>query len=167
MQSTTSPYIEVQESKIHGRGVYAKIDIPKGAKVIEYVGEKINKAESDERADLQLEKHRENPEEEGSVYIFTLNKKWDIDGNVKWNTARLINHSCNPNCETTNDGRHIWIIATRDIKQGEEITYNYGYDIDNYEDHPCKCGADNCVGYIVEEEYWDELKKRIEKKKKN
>ena len=72
-------------------------------------------------------------------------RKWDIDGNVPWNTARFINHSCDPNAETMNTGRRILIQAMKDIPKGEEITYNYGYDIENYEDHPCHCGSPNCV----------------------
>lgn len=158
-------WVVVKGSKIHGKGVYAKKNIPEGTRVIEYVGEKITKAESDRRADIQLERHEENPET-GSVYLFTLNKRYDIDGNVSWNPARFINHSCDPNCETDIIKGHIWIIAFKDIKKGEEITYDYGYDIDNYKDHPCYCGSKNCVGYIVEEDQWPKLKRLLKKKKK-
>ena len=99
---------------------------------------------------------------EGAVYIFELNKKTDIDGSVDWNTARFINHSCDPNCEAENeDGKHIWIEAQRNIKKGDELNYNYGYALDEWYDHPCKCGEINCVGYIVDEDLWPELKKRI------
>ena len=93
------------------------------------------------------------------VYIFELNKKYDINGNVKWNTARFINHSCNPNAEASNDDGHIWIEALRDIKKGDEITYNYGYDLESFEEHPCKCGSANCVGYIVDKDLWPKLEK--------
>jgi len=167
MKPTTSPYIEVKRSRIHGTGVYAKKDIPKGTKIIEYVGEKITKKESERRAELHLERHKKNKEEAGAVYIFELNKKYDIDGDVPWNTAKWINHSCDPNAETMIINGHIWIIATRDIKKGEEITYNYGYDLENYEDHPCHCGAKNCVGYIVGEEHWPKLKKLLKKKRRS
>src|SRR3989338_7722577 len=95
---TKSPYITVQKSRIHNRGVFARKDIPKGARIIEYVGEKITKSESDHRAGLPLERNRKN-EHYGAVYIFQLNKKQDIDGNVPYNTALFINHSCDPNCE--------------------------------------------------------------------
>lgn len=155
---TTSPYIEVRQSKLHGTGVFAKTDIPKGAKIIEYVGDKITKRESDKRADLQIEKHEKDPEKNGAVYLFELNKKYDLDGNVEYNKARFINHSCDPNSEPENDGHHIWITAIKDIKKGEEITYNYGYDLEDYKDHPCKCGSKNCVGYILAKEHWKEIK---------
>ncbi|MBW2982795.1 SET domain-containing protein-lysine N-methyltransferase [Candidatus Woesearchaeota archaeon] len=166
MQPTTSEYIKVRKSGIHGTGVYAAKDIPEGAIIIEYTGRKITKAESDRIYEEQYEKHTRNGEEEGAVYIFELNKTWDIDGNVPWNTARYINHSCDPNAETENTGRRILIKALRDIKEGEEITYNYGYDIDNYQDHPCRCGSPRCVGYIADEEQWPKLKRKIKQDRK-
>lgn len=166
---TRSPYIELRQSKIHGTGVYAVKDIPKGSEIIEYVGRKISKKEADNIANTQYEKHKENSEN-GAVYTFELNKTWDIDGNVPWNTAKYINHSCNPNAEACNTGKKIIIEALKTIKKGEEITYNYGYALENYEDHPCRCGSKNCVGYIVDENEWPKLKKMLAKdkeKKKN
>lgn len=153
-----SEWFEVRESKIHGKGIFAAKDIPKGTKVIEYVGEKITKEEAEIRADVQLE--RAEKDNDGAVYIFELDDNYDIDGNVEWNTARLINHSCNPNCETLDEGEFIWIISIRDIKKGEEISYNYNYDFDSYKDHPCKCGSENCVGFILNDKYWGKLKKK-------
>lgn len=162
MKPTTSPYIIVKNSKVHGKGVFARKNIPEGTKVIEYVGEKLTKAQSDKRSDEQLEKAKHG---DGAVYIFELNKRYDIDGNVPWNTARLINHSCDPNCETDIVKGHIWIIALRDIKKSEELSYDYNFDIDDYEEHPCRCGSKNCVGYIVGEDHWPKLKRRLAKKK--
>jgi len=164
MENQKPEYIEIRKSGIHNNGAFATKDIQKGTEVIEYVGEKISKKESEKRADEVLEKSKKD-KDHGAVYIFELNKKFDIDGNVPWNHAKNINHSCNPNCEAENeDGKRIWIVALRDIKKGEEITYNYGYDIDNYEDHPCKCGSENCVGYIVDKDEWSKLKKLPAKK---
>ena len=91
-----SDYCEVRGSEIHGRGVYATCDIAKGMKIIEYVGEIIDKDESGKRGISQHDKSLRTGD--AAVYIFTLSKKYDIDGNVPWNIARLINHSCNPNC---------------------------------------------------------------------
>lgn len=165
MKPTTSEYIDVKNSKIHNKGVFAAKDIPKGAKIIEYVGEKITKKESEKRCDLALEKAKKNPKL-GSVYIFELNKRYDIDGDVPYNTAKYINHSCEPNCEAEIEDNHIWIKALRKIPKGEELGYNYGYSVDDYENHPCRCGSKRCVGYIVEEDEWPKLKKELEKKKK-
>jgi SET domain-containing protein len=73
-----------------------------------------------------------------------------MDGDYKYNTARLINHSCDPNCEVTGKGTKLWISSIRDIKKNEELSYDYGFGYDeNYKDFPCKCRASNCCGYIV------------------
>ena len=160
---TTSPYIVVKVSKIHNKGVYAKKFIPAGTRVIEYVGEKLSKAESQRRADIPLERHKKN-KRNGAVYIFELNKKQDIDGDVPHNTARFINHSCDPNCETEIIRGHIWITSFKDIQPGEEILYNYGYDFEEYEEHRCNCGSSRCVGYILDEKYWSRLKRRQKRK---
>ena len=162
---TKSEYTVIKKSGIHNRGVFARKDIPKGTKIIEYVGELITKKEADRRADIVLGKSKKN-KTKGAVYIFELNKKHDIDGNASWNTARWINHSCNPNCETEGDDEHIWIQAVMGIKKGVELTYDYCYDLDNFEEHPCKCGAKNCIGYIVDRKHWKKLKKILEEKKK-
>lgn len=161
MKKTTSPYVLVKNSKIHMKGVFAKKDIPEGTKVIEYVGRKVTKKESDDIYDEQYEKSKGHTKD-GGVYLFELNKRYDIDGNVPWNTARLINHSCDPNCETDIIKGKIWIIALRDIKKGEELSYDYGFQFDrDYRDHPCKCGSQKCVGYIVDEEDWPKLKRAL------
>jgi len=97
------------------------------------------------------------------VYIFTLNDECDIDGNFPWNDARLVNHSCKPNCETWVEDDQIFFYTLRDVKKGEEICINYGFGHETYEDHPCRCGAECCVGYIVVEEEWPLLQKMLEK----
>ncbi len=157
MIPTSSPYILVKKSSVHNRGIFAK--------TIQYVGEKITKKESDARGERQLSSHLQT-KETGAVYIFELNKRYDIDGNVSWNTAKYINHSCNPNCETEIINNQIWIVAMRNIKQEEELHYDYGYALDDYEEHPCKCGAKNCVGYIVGKEHWPKLRRELSKKNK-
>ncbi len=165
MKPTTSPFIEVRRSVIHAQGIFAACDIPKGTKIREDVGDKITKKESDQRADEQIERHQENPEEDGSVYIFTLDNKYDIDGNVEWNTARLINHSCQTNCESDIIDGKIYIIAQKDIKKGQELAYDYGYSLEDFESHPCRCGSRNCCGYIVAERFRKKLKKKLKYKK--
>ena len=157
-----SEYCEARSSEIHGTGVYAIKDIPVGKKIIEYLGERIDKEESERRANAQME-HAEKTGD-AAVYIFTLNKKWDLDGNMPWNTARLLNHSCAPNCEAWIEDKQIFLYSLREIAKGEELTFDYGFDIENYEDHPCLCGSDDCVGYIVGRDHWEELAARLAKK---
>lgn len=158
-----SDWVMISESPIHGRGLYATKDIPTDEYLIEYVGEKIDKEESDKRGWDQMDLAAETGE--AAVYIFTLDDEWDIDGKFPENAARLINHSCDPNCEAQIwEEKEIWIISLREIKKGEELFFNYGFDLENYKDHPCRCGSKNCVGYICGEDYWDALKKKLRRK---
>ncbi|MBF0479802.1 MAG: SET domain-containing protein-lysine N-methyltransferase [Candidatus Omnitrophica bacterium] len=164
MKNTTSAYIVVKTSSIHNKGVFAKKDIPAGTDIIEYVGEKITKKEAERRFQETFQKAQNN-EEHGAVYLFHLNNRYDIDGNVPYNTARYINHSCKPNCEVDIKKGHIWVTAKSNIKKGDELSYNYSYDYEVHEDHPCLCGTDACVGYIVAEEFWPKLKRKLARKK--
>lgn len=147
MEPVTSPWVRLRRSAIHGRGLIAAKAIPAGTRVIEYVGERITKAEADRRDAERLA--RQTRGDDGCVYLFELNKRYDIDGDVPWNTARLINHSCAGNCEPEIIRGRIWIVAQRDIAEGEELTYDYGFDFENWRDHPCRCGTPECIGYIV------------------
>jgi SET domain-containing protein len=141
-------WMYVRMSSVHGQGGFAARDIPKGTRIIEYTGERISKAESLRRCEANNE------------FIFTLDEEQDLDGSVDWNVARFINHSCAPNCEAEMDNGHIWIIAVRDIEAGEELSFNYGYDLESYREHPCRCGAPECVGYIVAEEYFEHVREQ-------
>lgn len=155
-------YVYKKKSSIHGFGIFALVDIPKGTRIIEYLGEKITKAEADRRGPKLVEyakKHKET----GAVYIFVLNKKYDIDGHVGYNEAKYINHSCLPNSEVEIIRGHIWTIALRDIKKNEEIYYNYGYDLETYDDHPCFCKNSCCPGFITAQEHWPKLRKILRK----
>ena len=136
-----------KRSRIHGTGGFAALDIPAGTNVIQYVGEKIDKAESERRC------------ENDNEYIFILDETHDLDGNVDWNPARFINHSCTPNCESEVGDDEVWIVAIRDIRAGEELTFNYCYDMEDYQDHPCRCGAEECVGFMVAETYFDKIRR--------
>jgi len=135
-------------SPIHGTGGFARQFIPKNARVIEYVGERIDKAESLRRCEA------DNP------YIFTLNQETDLDGSMGWNPARFLNHSCAPNCEAEVTEERIWIVAHRDIQPGEELTFNYGFNLEDYKEYPCHCRAPNCVGFIVAEEYFEHVRRQ-------
>ena len=138
--------VRVGKSHISGQGLFAGQDIKQRTKIIQYIGTKIPREESDRRLAA------------GNVYIFGLNERYSIDGNTLKNTARYINHSCDPNCQTEQFGNTIWIVALKDIQAGEELTYNYGYDDEDYEDSPCNCGANNCCGYILAPQCWDRIK---------
>ena len=82
----------IKKSKIDNLGLYASKDIKKGTKVIEYKGKIITRKEAEENPKYDNDK---------AIYLFNLNKRYDLDGDFKFNTARLINHSCDPNCEVT------------------------------------------------------------------
>jgi len=156
-------YIYKKKSSVHGWGIFAKVNILKGTRIIEYVGEKITKAEADRRGPILVEyakKHKQS----GAVYIFVLNKRYDIDGHVEYNVAKYINHSCAPNCEVEIIRGRIWVIALRDITKNEELFYNYGYDLDTYDEHPCFCKSSCCPSFITAKEHWPKLKKILNKK---
>jgi len=155
---------ELRKSSIHNQGMFAAADIEAGTRIIQYVGEKITKKESTRRA-LEWEAAARK-KGEGLVYIFDLNKRYDLDGNKPNNPAKFVNHSCDPNCEAVNYDGEIWIVALRDIKAGEELGFDYGYDIQHFMDHPCRCGSANCIGYIVAREFWPKLRKLLKNKKK-
>ena len=145
-------YLVFKKSKSHNVGAYAVRDIRKGTRIIEYIGQPISKKKA--AAELQ----------DGNGYVFTINKFFDIDGSVRWNPARYINHGCDANAESDVIEDRVWILATRSIKKGEEVLYNYNYDLVDAFDNPCRCGAENCVGYIVDDDYWPKLRKLIEKR---
>ncbi len=109
---TTSPYIIVKRGSA-GLGLFALTPIKKGTTIIEYVGEKVATSVGDER---------------NNRYMFNVNTKWDIDGSPRYNTARYANHSCRPNAEAWNRRNRIYIVAKKNVKVGEEITYHYGKD---------------------------------------
>lgn len=155
---------KVKNSKIHGRGLYATKDIEEGTDIIQYVGEKITKKESTKRALAWEEEARATGD--GLVYIFELDDKYDIDGRLWDNPAKYMNHSCDGNCEAINYDGEIWITAIKDIKKGDELVYDYGYDMEHFMDHPCRCGSDNCIGYIVREDQRKKVKKLLNSRKK-
>ena len=145
---------KIKKSKIDKKGLYASQNIEKGTKIIEYKGKiiSVKKSEVDPKFDNRK-----------AIYLFNINDRYDLDGNFKFNTARLINHSCDPNCEVTGTGLKVWVYAIKDIKKGDEFSYDYGFSFDeDYKNYPCRCKSENCCGYIVREgSRW-----RLKKKKK-
>ena len=135
---------KIKKSNIDNKGLYASRDIKKGTRIIEYKGKIITAKRSEKDPKFDNDK---------AIYLFYLNKKYDLDGDFKYNTARLINHSCDPNCEVTGTGLKIWIHAIKNINRDEELTYDYGFGFDeDFKNYPCKCKSKNCVGYIVRSE---------------
>jgi SET domain-containing protein len=139
--------LEVRRSPLQGMGVFALKRIRKGTPVIEYLGERITPEESDQRyARLANPAH---------TFLFTVDDRLVVDATWKGNVARYINHSCDPNCESTIVRRHIWIKAIRDIVPGEELTYDYNLDLDGRRPkgwrqmYACHCGAESCRGTLL------------------
>lgn len=147
MLNHNTDLVTFRNSGIHGTGAFAAVNIPAETRLLEYVGRRITKAESLIQCEL------DNP------YIFTINDEWDLDGNVDFNPTRWINHGCDPNAESRMEDEQIWIYSIKPISAGEEITFNYNYDLVDYKEHPCKCGSTRCVGYMVAEDFFDEIRR--------
>jgi SET domain-containing protein len=144
--SSRNGLYEIRQSEIQGRGVFAKRRIRAGQRIIEYAGERISNKEADRRYDDEhMKRHH--------TFLFTLDKKTVIDGAVDGNDARLINHSCDPNCEAVIEDGKIWIYAKRNIQPGVELAYDYKYERTNdpadIEFYKCKCGSPKCRGTIM------------------
>ena len=142
------PLVSFRQSKIQGIGGFAKVDIRRGKRIVEYDGPRVSQEEAQALID------------QGNAYIFTLNDEIAIDGWAPWNMARFINHSCAPNCESRIVRDRVWLYALRSIRAGEELTYNYCYELDDAEARPCRCGSADCVGVMVAERYFDALRRR-------
>ena len=148
--------LATRRSKIHGNGMFATAPIAKGEKLIQYKG----RLRSHDEVDRAYGEEDDN----GHTFLFTLNDEWVIDANLEANSARWINHSCNPNCEAVfyedESGNKrkdkVWIESMRAIKPGEELSYNYGITL--AERHTpklkklwaCKCGSRNCTGTMLQ-----------------
>lgn len=142
--------LEVRASDVHGKGVFAQEDLPKGKKLLRYKGELISWKEADRR-------HPHDPEDPNHTFYFALESEKVIDGGVKGNDARWINHSCEPNCEAMEDEdkNRVYIYTVRKIKAGEELTYDYGLVMDGKitkkmkAEYACYCGSKKCRGTML------------------
>lgn len=150
MTAKKQPWHTVQRSPLHGNGVFAARDIPAGTRIIEYIGARITPEQADEM-------HPANPDDPFHTFYFSLSCGKVIDGGQKGNDARWINHSCSPNCETEENasGTRVYVIALRDIAQGDELFYDYGLVLDDKitkrlkEQYRCLCGSENCRGTML------------------
>ncbi|KAJ3230625.1 hypothetical protein HDU81_004391 [Chytriomyces hyalinus] len=132
-------------SKIHDWGLFALEPIDAGEIVIEYIGEMIRQKVAD---------HREKIYEKsgiGSSYLFRIDDDNIIDATKAGNLARFINHCCDPNCNakiiTVDTQKKIVIYANKPVAEGEEITYDYKFPIEE-DKIPCLCGATACRGFL-------------------
>jgi SET domain-containing protein len=147
--------IALRRSPIHGNGVFALTDIPKGTEIIEYRGRRITHA--------QIDRVYANVTDNGHTFLFTLNDRYVIDANFEGNIARWINHSCKPNCQAVieeSEGRdrrkdRVLIESLRPLRAGEELTYDYGIDPGERltprlkQLWACRCGASRCIGTML------------------
>jgi len=155
----------MRRSDVHGNGVFAVDDLAEGETLIEYKGEVISWKEA-------LRRHPHDPAQPNHTFYFHIDDGRVIDGNVKGNAARWINHSCEPNCEADEIDGRVYIKALRNIAAGEELNYDYGLIIDEpytpklLSEFPCWCGSENCRGTLLTPKDEDEEKKKKKKAKK-
>ena len=140
--------IQTRRSGVHGKGVFAVQAIAAGETILEYAGEIITWAQAQKR-------HPHDPENPNHTFYFHIDEQHVIDALHGGNSSRWINHACNPNCETEEQGGRIFIKALRNIQVGEELNYDYGLIIEaRYTpklkaEYPCWCGAKNCRGTLL------------------
>jgi len=146
----TQPPVRVRRSTVDGKGVFATKAIRKGARIIEYLGERISHDESDRRFATKAD-------DDNHTFLFTVDDAIVIDAGTKGNAARYINHSCDPNCESVVEDSRVFIDAIRSIREGEELAYDYNI-LRAPEDPPdvdvifaCRCGSALCRGSMLEE----------------
>jgi SET domain-containing protein len=141
--------IEVRRSRIQGRGVYAARPIRRGTRIIEYTGEVLTEKQLDAR-------YKDDAADDPRTYLFQVDENRFVDATVTGNEARFINHSCKPNCEVEIRRRRIYIVALRNIKTGEELSYDYALEIEEdpsaerLTQFPCRCGSRGCRGTMLD-----------------
>jgi SET domain-containing protein len=117
MRTSSYPRLVRRRSKLHGWGVFALDPITKNTRIVQYAGEKIPAGTSKAREADQLAR--------GHIWCFSVNRRWVRDAEAGGNIAKYINHACKPNCYSQVIGDTIWIRAGRNIRRGEELSYNY------------------------------------------
>ena len=133
---------------MHGLGAFATQRIKKGTRLIEYAGNRITPEEMDERyPDVDGTPHHTN--------LFAIDDDIVVDANVNGNDARFINHSCDPNCDAVIEDDRIWIETIRDVSPGEELAYDYAFELKERHSpaakrrYPCNCGSSKCRGTML------------------
>jgi uncharacterized protein len=142
----------VRPSPIHAVGVYTSTPIRKGARVVEYEGERISPEEADRRYDGM-----------SRTYLYGLEDgKTVIDGH---GLGAYLNHSCDPNCEVDEIKGHVWLFALRDIGAGEELVWDYNL-YDDETPAPCHCGSRKCRGTMYSREWIAKMRRREARRKR-
>lgn len=147
-REATLPMVEVRDSSMHGLGVFALERIAAGARIIEYLGERVSHAEADRR-------YLHKDPRDNHTFLFIVDARIVIDAGVGGNEARFVNHACEPNCQSVIECRRVFIDAIRTIEAGEELTYDY--QIQRAADDPpdidaifaCRCGFAGCRGTLL------------------
>ena len=142
----------VRPSPIHSVGVYTSTPIRKGARVVEYKGERITPEEADRRY-----------EGASRTYLYGLEDgKTVIDGH---GIGAYLNHSCDPNCEVDEIKGRVWIFAVRNIAAGEELVWDYNL-YDDEDPAPCYCGSRKCRGTMYSREWMAKMRRKEARRKK-
>lgn len=154
-------WIKVRNSPVHGYGCFARKFIPKGTRIIEYLGERLSHKDADKR-------YEDADPDDNHTFLFIADRRTVIDATRGGNESRFINHSCDGNCTSETEKGRVFIDAIKDIQKGEELGYDYQIPRDK-EDPPdvdktyaCRCGSPKCRGSML----WPPMKKKKAKKAK-
>lgn len=133
---------------MQGRGAFATCTIAAGVRLVEYGGERLTPAQADRR-------YHDGDDARHHTFLFAIDDDIVIDASVGGYMARWINHSCDPNCDAVVENGRIWIETIRRIEPGEELAYDYAYELTGPHTaaakalFPCHCGAKKCRGTIL------------------
>ena len=144
--------VQVRQSAVHGKGVFALKNIPKGKKIIEYTGQIIDWDEA-------VKRHPHDKLQPNHTFYFGLEDGSVIDAKFGGNESMWVNHSCSPNCEAIEEdfkrGTKVFLYARKNIREGDELFYDYGLQIEGKitkslkKDYECHCGKKKCRGTML------------------
>jgi len=163
VRTPKNQWIIVRHSKVHGYGCFARCDIKKGTRLIEYVGDRISHKEADKR-------YEDADPNDNHTFLFIADRKTVIDASFGGNESRFINHSCDGNCTSEIEKGRVFIDATRDIRKGEELGYDYQIPRDRNDPpnvdkiYACRCGSPKCRGTMLWPAKRPKPKKKVQAK---